>query len=722
MKRPRLPDLQRMSLLRRILLPFFLILILVGTVATIGTVSYMTSFLARDVNERLEAFQQIAYRDIKKQEILLVTYSSLLEYMQALAGPHIDDQTAGALQDQMVNSLRESRISAIYYSPASFDNIPYESLHSLLEQADRSGRPRFRLLDDMGSTPILAVAAPAGRNPAARGIVVLQTPFDGNFLRHLTGGLRVVPHLLTMEGKPLEVGEDYVPPPALNQAELSSVISGHRLFKMAGFPLPHKFLYQAVPLGTTDMVIAVAEAPMTDLGGTTEAIILYSLLIFFFALLLGSFLYYRLIRQITAPMEEILQATRAISGGDLDYRLPDIADAEMGRIAASFNAMMERLKLVHEENLAQETALALAREEVRHKKILEQKNSEVEAANKELKANLSELSALFQLNEATISTLDINLLLERMIEMLQKMLPHCNLALLLYQPGAEELEVQRTAGLAPALLKEMDLRLDRGLLGQAARKQEMIYLSDLQVDNPRFDYQGKSLPDGSLVCTPMVVKKKLAGLLLLSREKPHAFTSGELRLIQAVGNQAAIGIENARLYEQTRSLSNTDELTSLANRRFFLEVLKRELAQAQRFSSQFSLIMIDIDHFKRYNDCHGHLCGDMALKTVADLLLQNTRGIDLVARFGGEEFVILLPKTSKSGAVLAAEKLRQRIAETVFPGADRSQPGGGLTISLGVAAFPVDSREEYELMDLADRALYEAKEEGRDRTVAWKSL
>jgi diguanylate cyclase (GGDEF)-like protein len=131
--------------------------------------------------------------------------------------------------------------------------------------------------------------------------------------------------------------------------------------------------------------------------------------------------------------------------------------------------------------------------------------------------------------------------------------------------------------------------------------------------------------------------------------------------------------------------------------------------------------MVDIDHFKLYNDTHGHLQGDVVLREVAQILRNNIRQIDLAARFGGEEFVILMTKTTKEGARAAAEKLRLCVAGTIFAGAATSQPEGQLTLSLGVAEYPEDSGNATELLNLADQALYRAKGEGRNRTVAWNS-
>jgi diguanylate cyclase (GGDEF)-like protein len=238
-------------------------------------------------------------------------------------------------------------------------------------------------------------------------------------------------------------------------------------------------------------------------------------------------------------------------------------------------------------------------------------------------------------------------------------------------------------------------------------------------DSRDLHYRGKSPQRGSMVSAPLISKRQLLGVLNLHKYEFAAFSDSEIKLIQTVVSQAAIAIENAQLYEKTKNLSNTDELTGLANRRYFQEILAREVAQARRYGTGFSVVLADIDHFKAYNDTHGHLRGDAVLRKVAAILLQNTRGIDLVARFGGEEFIVLLPKTTTEGGRAAADKLRQCVAAEVFSGAERSQPGGRLTLSLGVAEYPRDSKDIYELLDLADQALYRAKQSGRNATIAW---
>jgi diguanylate cyclase (GGDEF)-like protein/PAS domain S-box-containing protein len=162
----------------------------------------------------------------------------------------------------------------------------------------------------------------------------------------------------------------------------------------------------------------------------------------------------------------------------------------------------------------------------------------------------------------------------------------------------------------------------------------------------------------------------------------------------------------------------TDGLTGLYNIRYFQQQLSREIKRAERYHHPLSLIMLDIDHFKYYNDLHGHLQGNEVLRQMARLILSNTRETNTVARYGGEEFAVLLPETAKEVAVQAAERLCAVIEENVFP-FESEQPGGNLTVSLGVASYPEDAHDEDALIRMVDDFLYEAKWSGRNR-VRWR--
>jgi diguanylate cyclase (GGDEF)-like protein len=195
------------------------------------------------------------------------------------------------------------------------------------------------------------------------------------------------------------------------------------------------------------------------------------------------------------------------------------------------------------------------------------------------------------------------------------------------------------------------------------------------------------------------------------------FFEGALRH-QEGGGQDVLAIEYALLYERARQMAITDRLTGLYNFGYFLERLKEERLRAERYHRLMSLVILDIDHFKKYNDSNGHPAGNEVLKKIATILKQEAREVDIVARYGGEEMVIILPETSRKRAAELAERIRQRIAETLFDHM-QSQPLGRMTLSAGVATFPVDATQEDDLIKKADSCLYQAKALGRNRVVAY---
>jgi len=209
-----------------------------------------------------------------------------------------------------------------------------------------------------------------------------------------------------------------------------------------------------------------------------------------------------------------------------------------------------------------------------------------------------------------------------------------------------------------------------------------------------------------------------------------------LDLISAVAGRAA---EKARLVAQNRELlaqlkkaneelqaandvlkeiAVRDGLTALHNHRHFQEALALEIQRAKRYHSQCSIVFMDVDNFKIYNDTHGHPQGDRLLRTLAEILSSQLRSSDLAARYGGEEFVLMLPETPKEGAIKIAETLRQRVEAHDFPGGEK-QPLGRVTISLGVACFPDDGDEPASVLEYADQGLYRAKHGGKNRVVAY---
>ena len=192
-----------------------------------------------------------------------------------------------------------------------------------------------------------------------------------------------------------------------------------------------------------------------------------------------------------------------------------------------------------------------------------------------------------------------------------------------------------------------------------------------------------------------------------------------LKLEDGIGQQDVLAIEYALLYERTRQIAITDRLTGLYNFGYFHERLKEERMRAERYHRLLSLIIFDIDHFKKYNDANGHPAGNEVLKKIAAILKEEAREVDIVARYGGEEMVIVLPETSRRRSAELAQRILDRISSTRFSHME-SQPMKKITVSAGVATYPVDADNEEDLVKKADSSLYQAKSEGRDRVVSFK--
>ena len=214
----------------------------------------------------------------------------------------------------------------------------------------------------------------------------------------------------------------------------------------------------------------------------------------------------------------------------------------------------------------------------------------------------------------------------------------------------------------------------------------------------------------SEMCIPLIAFGETLGVLVLDSGSTGAFRDEDVQTLESVADMCATAIQNAYYFERVRQMAYLDGLTGIFNRRFFELRIMQEIERANRYGLALSVIMMDIDHFKRINDEFGHLLGDEVLKQVSRLFSQHLRKPDVLCRFGGEEFAILLPETTGESALAAAEKLRQIVAGYPFPGIPRP-----VTFSAGVAEFPRNGRTRDELVQAADAALYSSKQSGRDR-------
>lgn len=215
----------------------------------------------------------------------------------------------------------------------------------------------------------------------------------------------------------------------------------------------------------------------------------------------------------------------------------------------------------------------------------------------------------------------------------------------------------------------------------------------------------------SLVCAPLVAKESHLGLLVALRDdRPHGFDTGHLKVLTALANQTAIAIENADLYERLKHEAVTDGLTGVYNYKTLMQILRAELRRAQRYGFPVTFVMIDVDFLKRYNDRFGHMAGSEVLAQVAKLLMENCRNTDIVGKYGGDEFALILPQTGIDGAFAVAERMRAAIAAHTF----QNVAPGEITCSFGIAAFPDDGSDVLTLVAAADQKLFQAKREGKN--------
>lgn len=221
------------------------------------------------------------------------------------------------------------------------------------------------------------------------------------------------------------------------------------------------------------------------------------------------------------------------------------------------------------------------------------------------------------------------------------------------------------------------------------------------------------------ITVPLLAKDRVVGVMVVDNfYSKRPITEDDIWKLTMFANQAGLAIENSQEFERTLILSNTDRLTGLWNFGYFRHQLNEDIKRAHRFNRYLSLLMLDLDFFKEFNDTFGHLAGDKLLQQIADILKNTCREVDVVARYGGEEFAIILPETFKEKAYSSAERIRKLVASTHFPHSELGQPKR-VTISIGVASFPHDASTSEALIGAADKALYAAKKTGRNRVCMY---
>jgi diguanylate cyclase (GGDEF)-like protein len=272
---------------------------------------------------------------------------------------------------------------------------------------------------------------------------------------------------------------------------------------------------------------------------------------------------------------------------------------------------------------------------------------------------------------------------------------------------------------AAARLEGHVFTVAEGLVGSAIRLDAVLPVAE--VNPAKVPVFGEVVLRGiaSLKIFPLKVAERSIGALVIGARRADAYGREAVQQLEVIAMHAAQSIDRARLFDQTERLATTDGLTGLTNHRAFQERLDDHLAQALRYGKRVSLLLCDIDHFKSVNDTYGHPAGDGVLRGVARTLAKEARTTDVVARYGGEEFAIVMPETDAAGAMVIAERIREKVGQLVF---DTEQGPLRVTMSLGLATFPEDGQQKAALVERADGCLYHAKRHGRNQSVSTASL
>ena len=325
-----------------------------------------------------------------------------------------------------------------------------------------------------------------------------------------------------------------------------------------------------------------------------------------------------------------------------------------------------------------------------------------------LEVKNSELEALHRVSSVLANTMDMDSLLSEILETVT------GLDVLkverkggIFIVEGEKMRLASHSGLSDAFLAgHKDMELGKCPCGLAARTGEVVITDNCAGDSGHTITHSDIAPHGHIT-VPLKAMDRVVGVLCLFLPADSGMGVNK-DILSSIGSQIGIAIENARLYEETKILSLKDPLTGLANRRLMDIVLDRSLAKAKRYGSDISVIMMDIDFFKKFNDTHGHVEGDRLLGCVAHTVLDEMRDVDLAVRYGGEEFLMLLPETGLKEVYAVAERIRLNVEK-------RNE----VTVSLGVSSYRKGMRK-YDLIASADEALYEAKNAGRNQVRVCK--
>lgn len=631
------------------------------------------------------ALYEIQLRDARDRANLLATD-------QEFQGLLLDKNYAG-LQALLDRRLAESRERARQEAPGGTDL----DLIDFLVVSDPSGAPLAAALAEPDFVPAfpppskeeiagnigqvsrgaLGAPVPITSREGTQTIATLSAGYylDSSFARALAAGTDVDSTIVvnqtviatTVESARATQTEVKVPLPG-TQTDIKTSIGSESVFASAVKLGPD------IPISQFALLVSTPQDPVISVTATMTTSMIILLLL---AILVAASLGYLLARGITRPVRELVAGANAIASGNYDQHIQAPSRDEVGQLAKAFNEMAMRLS-EHIEQLNE------SREKLKR--------------------------ALTRFGQTLRSTHDLDQLLNEVVDTSIDHLQARRGMVMLLDHGAKELRVSVSRGTQK---DDLRLKVGEGLAGYVAESGHPLRLPD--GSNPASP--SPTEPDfRTAMLVPIFAQERVTGVLgLYDKEGGIDFSEADMATLLSLADQAGVAIENVILHDQAQRLSITDGLTGTWNLRYFKMQVEREIERSARFHRPISLLMIDIDDFKVVNDSYGHQRGNAVLIDLVSRIRFTIREIDVLARWGGEEFVVILPETDASGGMLTAEKIRSVVAAKSFEG----KPETKITISIGVACYPSHGSDEDSVVQAADTALLKAKAEGKNRVVLY---